>query len=65
MRLFVWLFFVVFCFYFYICRHSQVEITQYYVVAFSENESGSIVLYLSEFRKKIYRTARKRRVAMI
>ena len=36
-----------------------MEITQYYVVAFSENESGSIVLYLLEFRKKIYRTARR------
>ena len=31
----------------------------------SENESCSIVLYLLEFRKKILRTARQKRVSMI
>ena len=31
----------------------------------SENESGSIGLYLLEFRKKILRTARQKRVAII
>ena len=31
----------------------------------SENESGSIVLYLSEFRRKILRTARHKLVSII